>query len=251
VTRVTLDIQPSFQVRQDAYAGLPWAAVLSDLDAIMASAYSVSLMTGWSGRTVDRLWLKTRLPDATPPALARLGAVATPLATMWGGEGAILQLNPFSVAGPWSERLAHFRPDCEPGTVEQIQSEYMVPRARAAEALSLLHGMGARIDRDLLLTEIRSMAADALWLSPAYGADALAIHFTWKRAPAAVATITRDIEDMLLPLGGRPHWGKLMHARADRLAPLYPRLAEFRELACAYDPGGKFRNAFLDTHVFG
>jgi xylitol oxidase len=56
---------------------------------------------------------------------------------------------------------------------------------------------------------------------------------------------------MLFPLGARPHWGKLVHASADRIGMLYPRLDEFRTLARSYDPSGKFRNEFLDTHVFG
>ena len=95
------------------------------------------------------------------------------------------------------------------------------------------------------------MAADSLWLSPAYGDDCVAIHFSWQRELEAVAAMTAEIEAMLLPLGGRPHWGKIMHARSDQLAPLYPKLPEFRELARSYDPDGKFRNQFVDLHVFG
>jgi xylitol oxidase len=135
--------------------------------------------------------------------------------------------------------------------VEQIQSEYMVPRTRIVTALTLLRGMAADIDPFLHATEIRTMAADDLWLSPSYGADTVAIHFTWQRKPAEVDAITREIEAVLLPLGGRPHWGKRLHADASRLAPLYPRMAAFRALASQYDPAGKFRNAYLERHVFG
>jgi alditol oxidase len=253
VIRVTLDIQPTFDLRQDAFADVPWTAALSNLDAIMSAAYSVSLMTSWSGRTVGRLWLKTRLADGAPIDVTEpyLGATPTADATATGAADAIGRLNPFSIPGPWSERLPHFRPGAQPGPLEQIQSEYMVPRTQATAALAKLRAIGDRIDQHLYVTEIRSMAADTLWLSPAYGHDSIAIHFTWKQEPDAVHAITTEIEDLLLPLGARPHWGKLMHARADRLAPLYPRMPAFCDLARSYDPNGKFRNEYLDTHVFG
>ncbi|MDR3535154.1 MAG: D-arabinono-1,4-lactone oxidase [Acetobacteraceae bacterium] len=127
----------------------------------------------------------------------------------------------------------------------------MVPRAKAVAALTAVPGMGARIDPHLHATEIRTMAADDLWLSPVYGHDAVAIHFTWHHKPAEVDALSREIEDMLLPIGGRPHWGKVLHADAARLALLYPRMAAFRALADHYDPTGKFRNAYLTKHVFG
>ncbi len=95
------------------------------------------------------------------------------------------------------------------------------------------------------------MAADHLWLSPSYGHDTVAVHFTWQRAPEAVDAITREIEDVLLPMGARPHWGKVIHASSEALAALYPRLPDFRRLADRYDPKGKFRNAYLQRHVFG
>jgi len=111
--------------------------------------------------------------------------------------------------------------------------------------------MGERIDRHLWATEIRSMAGDTLWLSPSYGDDRVAIHFSWKGEPGAVAAMTAEIESLLLSTGGRPHWGKIMHAPAARLAALYPKMADFRQLARVYDPQGKFRNEFLERHVFG
>jgi xylitol oxidase len=160
------------------------------------------------------------------------------------------RLNPFGIPGPWSERLPHFRPNAELWPPGHLQSEYMVPRARATAAIAKLRTIGERIDRHLWTTEIRSMAADRLWLSPAYGDDCVAIHFSWQRDLEAVDAMTAEIEGMLLPLGGRPHWGKIMHARSEQLAPLYPKLPEFRELARSYDPDGKFRNQFVDLHVF-
>ena len=254
VTRVTLDIQPGFAMRQDAFEGLEWDAVLADLDAVMSAGYSVSLLTKWSGATVTRLWVKTRLIDGAPGTVpaAHLGATPAALPSPNATLASIAALNPFGgVSGPWSERLPHFRPDVDPGTVGHLQSEYMVPRARAVEALAILRTMAARIDPFLLTSEIRCMAADNLWLSPAQGRDTIGIHFSWARDPDLVPVITSEIEATLLPLGGRPHWGKIIHAPAERLAPLYPRLDAFRELARSLDPDGKFRNAYLTNHVFG
>jgi xylitol oxidase len=126
----------------------------------------------------------------------------------------------------------------------------MVPRRRAAEAIAALRLIGERIDHLLVATEIRSMSGDRLWLSPSYGDDRVAIHFSWQREMKAVDALTLEIEGMLLPMGARPHWGKIMHAPAARLVPLYPQLPAFREMARRYDPDGKFRNDFLDRHVF-
>lgn len=226
VTRVTLDIQPTFEMQQKAFADLSWTATLANLDEIMSTAYSVSLMTKWSGATVNRLWLKKRVGQQGSVDLtaSHLGLTPAPRATWSETDDVTAGLNPFGVLGPWCDRLPHFRSDALLHT-EQIQSEYMVPRTHGTMALAKLHAIAARIDRHLHITEIRSMAEDRLWLSPSYGQDCVGIHFTWKKEPDAVRTLTGEIEEMLLPLGARPHWGKLMHARADRLARLYPRLA--------------------------
>jgi len=109
VTRVTLDVEPSFEMQQDVFAGLPWTSLLTNFDAIMAAAYSVSLMTMWSESTVNRLWLKTRLADGEPSRItaAHFGATATTRASP-GAVDVDESLTPFGVPGPWSERLCHF-----------------------------------------------------------------------------------------------------------------------------------------------
>jgi alditol oxidase len=254
VTRVTLDVEASFDIRQDAFIDLPWETVLSNFDAVSAAAYSVSLLTKWNDTAINRMWLKTRLFDGRPLKVAAEHLGAKPAINLISSslDDPTARLNPFGgVPGPWSERLPHFRVDRQPGVLDQIQSEYMVPRSNAVVALTALRAIGDRIDPHLHSTEIRTMAADGLWLSPAFGHPAVAIHFTWQRKPAEVNVITREIEDILLPIGGRPHWGKLLHAGAEKLAPLYPRLPAFRALADHYDPAGKFRNAYLAKHVFG
>jgi len=250
---VTLDIQPTFEMRQDTFEGLPWSTLLSDFDTVMSAGYSVSLMTSWSEPTVTRLWIKTHLGRGVERAtsMADLGAAPAAHPSARPTPEAMARLNPFGASGPWSERLPHFRPNAELWPPGHLQSEYMVPRAQATAAIAKLRTIGERIDRHLWTTEIRSMAADRLWLSPAYGDDCVALHFSWQRELEAVEAMTAEIEAMLLPLGGRPHWGKIMHARSEQVALLYPKLPEFRELARSYDPDGKFRNQFVDLHVLG
>ena len=253
VTRITLDIEPTFAMRQDAFEGLLWDALLGDLDAVMSAGYSVSLLTKWSGPTVTRLWIKTRLTDEQPATVStsHLGASPAALVSPDATPESTATLNPFGgVAGPWCDRLPHFRQGVDPGTVGHLQSEYLVPRNRAVEAMTLLRTIGPRIDPHLLTTEIRSMKADTLWLSPTYGHDAIGIHFSWARDLEAVPVVSAEIEALLLPLGARPHWGKIIHTGAAGLTTLYPRLPAFRALARSLDPNGKFRNDYLDTHVF-
>ena len=251
VTRVTLDIEPTFTLRQDAYESLPWTALLADFDAVMGAGYSVSLMTNWSGPHVTRWWVKTRLAEGAADA-APAAALGAALAAQASARAETVErLNPFGLAGPWSERLPHFRTEAELGPAGHLQSEYMVPRAQAVTAIERVRAIAERIDRHLWASEIRTMTGDGLWLSPAYGEDRVALHFSWLRDFAAVDALTHEIEEMLLPLGARPHWGKIIHASAAALGPLYPKLSAFRELARAHDPAGKFRNAFLDRHVFG
>jgi xylitol oxidase len=252
VTRVTLDVRESFGLRQEAYTGPSWPAMLADPNKYLGRAYSVSLMTKWSGDAVEQLWLKKVVPGAEPRSVTEaalgLSRFSKPVAE---SNEAFGLMTPFEIDGPWPERLPHFLIGGEPGMLDQIQSEYILPLSKATEAMSRLRAMGERIDRDLEITELRSMKADSLWLSPAYGHDAFAIHCTWKKRPEAVAEVTRAIETALLPLGGRPHWGKLIHARGRELDAVYPKLEDFRTLVRRYDPEGKFRNAFLDAHVFG
>jgi xylitol oxidase len=243
ITRVTLAVQPSFRMRQDAYVNLPWQRVLDDFDAIMGSAYSVSLLSRWSVPAVEHVWVKSLL-DGPIVTADELGA--DPAA----GQ-APDNMNPFGVEGAWCERLPHFRLDRVPSLGEEIQSEYLIDRSQAVEAVRSLREIGHLIDPVLAVTELRTMAADDLWLSPATGRDSVAVHFTFLRDPDGVAAVLPEIEARLLPLGARPHWGKLFHAGADVLGPRYPRMAEWRRLVAEYDPSGKFSNAFLEEYVTG
>ena len=244
LTSVVLDVEPAFDIRQDVWADLTWDAVLENLDTVTSAAYSVSMFTDWLGDTIGTTWLKSLVPGRARGELfgaTRLAGDVHPLP----GFDATPTTPQGGVAGAWDDRLPHFRMAFTPSSGDEIQTEYLVPRLRAVEALEAMRSLGSRIAPLLLIAEIRTMKADSLWLSGAYETDTVNIHLTWKKSPEDVAAILPSIEAALLPLGARPHWGKWFAAESAALRPLYPRFDDFRELASRLDPAGKFRNAYL------
>ena len=254
VVRLTLDVRPTYDVVQHVYEGLPFAELLEHLDDVLAGAYSASVFTTWSGPQVEQVWLKRVHQPGAPvdPPRGLLGAAPAadhrhPIA----GLSAAHCTEQLGVPGPWHDRLPHFRMNFTPSSGAELQSDYLVPRAHARAALRAVDAMRARLAPLVLVSELRTVAADDLWLSPCYGRDCLSVHFTWKPDPGAVGALLPALEARLAPFDARPHWGKLFAAEPARLEALYGRLPAFRELVRRYDPAGKFRNAFLDAYVLG
>lgn len=246
VVRLTLDIQPTYLVRQDVYRGLSWDAVFDDLPAVMGAGYSVSLFTMWDEPTIQQAWRKTRIGVGEDPLEEWLGSRFETAA-----EAGLVDVPPTNlteksgVPGPWLERLPHFRLDSTPSNGDEIQTEYFVALADGADALRAVRALGSEIAPHLLVSELRTVAADGLWLSGAYGRDTLAIHFTWRNSPADVAALTPRIEAALAPYGARPHWGKVHTMSADAVAAVTPRLADARAQFERLDPAGRFANDHL------
>jgi alditol oxidase len=252
ITRLVLDMQPTYLVRQDVYRNAPWDTVLDAFDEVMSSAYSVSLIGDFGSPVIRELWQKTRVETA-PDA----GEQPEPVPeSLHGGtwyddaeEPPDHALNVRAgIPGPWSDRLPHFRLDAPPSAGgDELQTEYFVDRRHAVNALRTLRSLGDRISPHLRATEIRTAAADDLWLSPAYERDSLCIGFTWRKHPTEVMALLADIEAALAPYEPRPHWGKLFVFDDDEnLARRFPRLPDFHDLTTTYDPTGKFTNAFID-----
>ncbi len=251
VTRVTLDIQPTFLVRQDVFLDLPWRELRDHFDEITSSGYSVSLFTDWGGFGATQVWVKSRIDDLHPAATAP---------ALFGARRAPVQLHPLpgesgettteqlGLPGAWWDRLAHFKLEFTPSAGVELQSEYLVPREHALAAIDTVRALAPRISPHLFVSELRTMAADSLWLSPASGRETVGIHFTWKQHEE-VAGLLPVIEAALAPFAARPHWGKLFTTDATALASLYPRLPAFRELADRLDPDGVFRNDYLRRTV--
>ncbi|QHO69237.1 D-arabinono-1,4-lactone oxidase [Marisediminicola antarctica] len=251
VARVTLDIEPTFEVQQDVVENLSWHALTSNLDAIAASAYSVSAFTHWGDDGATQVWLKRR-SDGPPPTGDFFGASPAELQRHpLPGVPAGNTTTQLGVPGPWWDRLPHFKLGFTPSNGEELQSEYLVPRRHGVEAIEAVRALAPLIRPHLFVSELRTIAADNLWLSPSYGEDCLGIHFTWKLHVPEVEALLPVIDHALSRFSARPHWGKVFDTDPARIGELYPRLVEFRELADRLDPGGKFRNGFVDRWVFG
>ncbi len=252
VTRLTLDTLPAFDVRQFVYEDLPGDQVAGHFDEIAGSGYSVSLFTDWRSWTFRQVWLKRRADaaDSWAPGPRWMGGRLAdgprhPVPGMPPGNCT----EQLGVPGPWHERLPHFRLEFTPSAGDELQSEYLLPRACAIDALRALRPVAGLIAPVLRICEIRTVAADEAWLSPAYRRDTAAFHFTWVKDWPAVAPVLPVIEERLAPLQARPHWGKLFAASPEALRGLYPRLDDFRQLMRCHDPAGKFRNDLLDRYL--
>jgi xylitol oxidase len=246
VTALTLEIVPSFEVRQHVYHDLPWERLEADFTEIVSSAYSVSLFTGWSGPRIDQVWLKSTNASWQPgPTWMDARPAAGPSHPI-SGMSAVNCTEQLGVPGPWHSRLPHFRLEFTPSSGDELQSEYFVPRHAAVDALNALAGIRERISPVLRVSEIRTVAADELWLSPAYRRDSVTIHFTWLPDAPAVAALLPLIEERLAPFAARPHWGKIFSTRPAVLSSLYERMPDFARLARDLDPTGKFRNELLE-----
>jgi alditol oxidase len=275
VTALDLEIVPAFDIRQYVYEDLAFATVVDRFGEIFSSGYSVSVFTDWLGGQGNKVWQKQRADGSAGAGTASGaggGVVATGAgggaatgagggeATWMGGHLAGGPRNPvpgmaptnateqLGVPGPWHERLPHFRLAFTPSSGEELQSEYLIPRAAAGPALDAVARLGDRIAPILQISEIRTIAGDDLWLSTAYQRDTVGLHFTWIKDELAVAPVVEAIEAALKPFGARPHWGKVFSTPPETLRGLYPRWDDFAALLARYDPAGKFRNPFMDRY---
>ena len=253
ITKVTLDIQPTYMMRQYVYENLPLSAVKDHFDDIESSGYSVSLFTDWRNQRINEVWIKSRVEegqafDGAPEFFGAKRATKNlhPIAEL-SAENCTEQMG---VPGAWYERLPHFRMGFTPSAGKELQTEYFVPRRHAVEAILAVERLRDLFSPHLMISEIRTIAADNLWLSPCYEQPCVTIHFTWKQDWPAVRKLLSTIEKELAPFRARPHWGKLFTTTPGELKSIYEKLPEFVELSKGYDPRGKFRNEFLNTNIF-
>jgi xylitol oxidase len=246
ITALTLDVVPTFDIRQYVYDDVPRSSIASSLPEMLADGYSVSLFTDWTGLDANMAWLKRRADDpmsgdwfgAHPADGPRHPVPGMPAENSTEQHG---------VPGPWHARLPHFRMEFTPSSGEELQSEYHVARSDALAAIDAVAAIRSEVAPVLQVCEIRSIAADELWLSPNYRRDSVALHFTWIADTDAVLPVLGAIEAQLAPLAARPHWGKVFTTAPATLRTLFPRLSDFSSLVARYDPAGVFRNEWLDS----
>ncbi len=252
ITKVWLNIQPTYKVRQVVYQNLPFATCLEYFDQIMAAGYSVSLFTDWQNERFSEVWIKSRV---IPGEAFRIAP------DFYGAHAATHNMHPIEslsaencteqmgVPGPWHERLPHFRMGFTPSSGKELQSEYFVAHEHAVEAIKAVSKLHQQITPHLFITEIRTIDGDNLWMSPCFQKPSVTIHFTWKPEWNDVKAILPQIEEVLEPFDARPHWGKLFTMPPGRLQSLYSKLGDFQNLVTAFDPKGKFKNQFLETYI--
>ena len=246
VTHLTLELEPAYEIAQTVYDGARWDDVLAGFDAITGAGDSVSLFTSWQDAdTIDQIWVKARPGRANADAVLAAGGreadgprhpvpgVGPEPCTVQGG-----------VPGPWHSRLPHFRLEFTPSAGAELQSEYLIDRRDGLAAIDVLRSLAPEIAPLLYVCEVREMAADDLWLSPAFGRETVGLHFTWRPDVAGVEGLLPRIEDAL-PESARPHWGKVFTMDADRIRSRYPRWDEFAALRARMDPRGRFTNDYL------
>lgn len=254
VTKLTLDVVPAFDMRQDVYENLPLAQLEAYFDELVSSAYSISLFTDWRSARFNQVWVKRHITEGTAFRLEPelFGAtLATRSLHPIPGISAANCTEQMGVQGAWHERLPHFRMEYTPSSGEELQTEYLIPYQHALAAFHAVHQLREHIAPLLQISEVRTIAADTLWMSPCYQQACVAIHFTWYDNWSAVSKFLPLLEAQLAPFDARPHWGKLFTLSAARLQALYTKLPDFQQLLQFYDPQGTFRNAFLDTYIFG
>jgi alditol oxidase len=247
VASLTLETVPTFGLRQWVYEGIPLAQVGRRFDEITAAAYSVSVFTDWGESRQARVWLK------------QLEAVPQSPVDWLGGRRAKSDRHPIAGlpaenctpqcgrAGPWHERLPHFRPQATPSAGAELQSEYLIGREHAPAAIAALDALRAELAPVTQVSEIRTVAVDQDWLSPCYQRPSAAFHFTWIANADAVLPVIALVEAALAPFQPRPHWGKITTIPPAVVASRYPRMDDFSQLASEMDPGGTFRNEALDA----
>ena len=253
VTKLTLDLQPTFNMKQYVYRNLPMGELEKNFDTIVSSGYSVSLFTDWKNKNINQVWIKSRVTagDNLLPAAELFGAkLATQNMHPVEEQSAINCTEQMGVTGPWYERLPHFKMGFKPSAGKELQAEYFVPIEHAYEAMMAMEKLHEKISPHLFISEIRTIHEDDLWMSPCYKKNCVALHTTWKQEVDTVMNLLPLVEAQLAPFNARPHWAKLFTLAPSILQSRIEKLADFKQLINQYDPAGKFRNEFLSSNLF-
>jgi len=253
VTKITLDLLPTFQMQQVVYRNLPMSELAKNFEAIVSSGYSVSLFTDWRNKNVNEVWIKSRVDPNKENSFPQ---------EFYGAKLADRNLHPIEtqpaenctdqvgVPGPWYDRMPHFKMGFKPSAGKELQAEYFVPFEHAYNAIMAVEELHTKISPHIFISEIRTVAADNLWMSPCYRKKCVAIHTTWKQETDMVNLLLPLVEEKLAPFKPVPHWGKLFTLKSKELQARVGKITDFKNLAKAYDPDGKFRNDFLERNLY-
>lgn len=253
VTKVTLNLLPTFDMKQVVYRNLPMEELKNNFDDIQARGYSVSLFTKWQNKNINEVWIKNRVEN---------GNVTTDDLELHSAKRASQNMHPvedqsaenvteqMGKPGPWYDRMPHFKMGFTPSTGKELQSEYFVPIEYAYDAMMAIEKLQEKITPHLFISEIRTINADNFWMSPCYKKTCVAIHTTWKQEVDTVMGLLPIMEEQLAPFNPIPHFAKLFTISPSVLQSRYERLNDFKQLVSKHDPNGKFRNEFLTKNLY-
>jgi xylitol oxidase len=252
ITKVTLDIIPTFKMKQVVYLNMPMSELKNNFADLESKGYSVSLFTDWKNKNINEVWIKSRVADNDTTAEPELydAKLATKNMHPIASESAENVTDQMGIPGPWYERMPHFKMGFKPSAGKELQAEYFLPIDHAYDAIIAVEKLNEKITPHLFITEIRTINADELWMSPCYKQTSVAIHFTWKQETEAIMSLLPLIEEQLSPFNAKPHWAKLFTMSPKILQSRYEKLADFMQLVAEYDPKGKFRNEFLERNIY-
>lgn len=224
VTRVTLDVQPRYELRRRAWcAPVDWT-----LDHLAELQHT--------NRNMDFYWYPR----------SDLTQVRT-----------LNRADDHAPERPWAmPRVPYSQPWCEPRELKLGAAHRTIPRRRVlrfeeieyllpSEAFPACFGEIRRriLDRHRRNVGwrvlVRTIADDDIWLSSAYGRATTAIACL-QNASLPYEEYFRDVEAVFRQYGGRPHWGKKHWLTARELRPLYPRWDDFQAVRRRLDPDGVF-----------
>jgi len=257
LVEVTVQCVPAFILHAVDEPG-PLAEVLESLPARAADADHFEFY--WFPHTdVGLTKTNTRLPTTAPrhplPRMARwvdeellsngvygavcaVGAVAPPVVAPFSRLA--VRLTGDREYTDWSHRVF-----TQHRGVRFREMEYALPVENVRVAFdrlrTLIDERGWRISFPV---EVRFAAADDRWLSTAHGRESgyIAVHRYWRENPT---DYFEAVEQIMLELGGRPHWGKMHTLDAAALRERYPRFDDFIALRDRLDPDRTFENAYL------
>ena len=253
ITKVTLELQPTFNMKQVVYRNLPIGELKNNFENLQSQGYSVSLFTDWKNKNINEVWIKKLVKnnDTAAAAPELYGAkLATQNVHPIEDQSAENVTEQMDVAGPWYERLPHFKMGFMPSVGKELQSEYFVPIEHAYEAMTAIEKLHEKISPHLFISEIRTIHEDNFWMSPCYKRTCVAIHTTWKQETETVMNLLPLFEEQLAPFHARPHWAKLFTIPPSVLQSRYEKLADFKSLVKQYDAEGNFQNEFLSRNLY-